>query len=109
MKQNGPSWRADKRTSAQRGYGSRWQRARAAFLRRPENVCCCYCEAEGRTTLATVVDHRIPHRGDPALFWDEGNWQAMCKPHHDGAKKAEETSGRKRRVVGPDGWPIESE
>lgn len=107
MKQNGPSWRTDKRTSAQRGYGAAWQRARAAFLRR--NALCCYCQAEGRITLATVVDHKVPHRGDERLFWDAGNWQAMCKAHHDGAKQAEERSGKKRRVVGPDGWPIESE
>lgn len=24
-----------------------------------------------------------PHRGDQKLFWDESNWQALCKPCHD--------------------------
>lgn len=102
-----PSWRADKRTTASRGYGSRWQRARAEFLRQPENVCCVMCEEEGRTTLATVVDHRVPHRGDEGLFWDRNNWQALCKAHHDGAKQSEEKSGRKRRVIQLDGWPVD--
>jgi hypothetical protein len=27
---------------------------------------------------ASVVDRRDPHRGDPAVFWDRGRWQAMC-------------------------------
>ena len=32
---------------------------------------------------ATVVDHIIPHRGDQKLFWDQNNWQALCKSCHD--------------------------
>ncbi|WP_260427988.1 hypothetical protein [Burkholderia stagnalis] len=39
-----------------------------------------------------MVDHRIPHRGDPALFWDQSNWCAMSKPCHD-AKTAREDGG----------------
>lgn len=38
---------------------------------------------QGRYTKATVVDHITPHRGDPGLFWDEANWQPMCKQCHD--------------------------
>jgi 5-methylcytosine-specific restriction protein A len=39
---------------------------------------------KGRVTPATVVDHIIPHRGDPVLFWDrKGNWQGLCAPHHN--------------------------
>jgi 5-methylcytosine-specific restriction protein A len=30
-----------------------------------------------------VVDHRIPHRGDKRLFWDQSNWQSMSKTCHD--------------------------
>jgi 5-methylcytosine-specific restriction enzyme A len=47
------------------------------------------CQAAGRLAAATVVDHIVPHRGDPVLFWDEGNWQSQCKPCHD-AKTARE-------------------
>jgi 5-methylcytosine-specific restriction enzyme A len=39
--------------------------------------------------LATVVDHVVPHRGDPKLLWDENNWAPACKPCHD-AKTARE-------------------
>lgn len=39
---------------------------------------------EGREAIkATVVDHIIPHRGNKDLFWDESNWQALCKKCHD--------------------------
>ena len=89
---NDESWRAGK-TTAERGYGGKWQRARATFLSRPENVCCAMCKAEGVVTLATVVDHKVPHRGDQTLFWDSSNWQALCKAHHDGAKQREDRGG----------------
>ncbi|WP_456297628.1 HNH endonuclease signature motif containing protein [Kineothrix alysoides] len=36
-----------------------------------------------RYVKATVVDHVIPHRGDPILFWDKRNWQPLCKTCHD--------------------------
>ncbi len=68
-------------TAAERGYDRRWRRARLSFLRR--NPLCVECMKANRTTAATVVDHVIPHRGDPKLFWDEKNWQPLCKPDHD--------------------------
>lgn len=54
------------------------------------------CAAEGRITAANVVDHIAPHRGDPALFWDQANWQPLCKLHHDSAKHSHEMTGRER-------------
>jgi 5-methylcytosine-specific restriction protein A len=74
-------------SAARRGYGSRWRRVRAAYLAR--HPWCVPCQAAGRLKPATIVDHVVPHRGDPVLFWDEGNWAAMCKPCHD-AKTARE-------------------
>jgi 5-methylcytosine-specific restriction endonuclease McrA len=64
------------------------------------------CEQQGMLTPATVVDHVIPHRGDMELFWREGNHQALCKLHHDGAKKSEETTG-KTRGCDTSGVPID--
>ena len=75
------SWRTSNQTAAQRGYGYKWQKARAGFLR--SHPLCVMCEAEGRVTAANVVDHKVPHRGDQTLFWDKANWQSLCKPHHD--------------------------
>lgn len=40
-------------------------------------------QAEGHITMATVVDHIIPHRGDQKLFWDRSNWQPLCEHHHN--------------------------
>jgi 5-methylcytosine-specific restriction protein A len=74
-------------SAARRGYGSRWRRARQAFLKR--NPLCVACRAEGQLEAATVVDHVVPHRGDTRLFWDRANWQSMCKSCHD-AKTARE-------------------
>lgn len=96
-----PSWRGDKRTSAQRGYGYRWQKARAAFLR--SQPLCAMCLSEERITAATVVDHIVPHRGDTELFWNQANWQSLCKPHHDSDKQALEKSGTQRTQFTPDG------
>ena len=42
---------------------------------------------------AGVVDHITPHRGDMRLFWDEGNWQSLCNPHHVREKQREEQGG----------------
>ena len=64
-----------------RGYNAEWRRARKAFLQ--QNPLCSECRKAGKLTPATVVDHIIPHRGDKRLFWDEKNWQSLCKSCHD--------------------------
>lgn len=67
--------------ATERGYGSRWRAARGRFLRK--HPLCAECLRQGKLSPATVVDHIIPHRGDMKLFWDESNWQALCKDCHD--------------------------
>lgn len=47
----------------------------------------------GRKRLATVVDHKVPHKGDEALFFNPLNLQALCKRCHDSAKQMLEVSG----------------
>lgn len=85
------SWREDKKSSSERGYSSRWQKGRLTYLR--EHPFCVMCEQEGRAEAAVVVDHIIPHKGDQQLFWDKGNWQSLCKRHHDSDKQRMEKSG----------------
>lgn len=68
-------------SAAQRGYGHAWRKARAGYL--AAHPLCVECEGGGRLTPATVVDHRAPHRGDRALFWDRNNWQPLCARCHD--------------------------
>lgn len=73
-------------------YGSvRWKRARSVFLR--AHRYCLDCMTEQRTTIATVVDHDPPHRGDEAAFWDESTWRPLCWPHHQ-AKTGREIARR---------------
>jgi 5-methylcytosine-specific restriction protein A len=84
-------------TAAQRGYGYRWQRARKIFLR--SHPLCAECLRKfDCPTPATVVDHIRPHRGDPNLFWDKDNWQALCKQCHD-RKTAEQDGAFGRQVT----------
>lgn len=71
-----------------RGYGREWQKARKFFLKR--HLWCVRCKEKGRLVPATVVDHIKPHRGDPDLFWDEKNWQPLCKRCHDHKTMTEE-------------------
>ena len=101
-----PSWRTDKRKTAERGYGSKWRTARKAFL--AAHPLCERCERSDRAVPATVVNHRVPHRGDQVLFWDRSNWEPTCKWHHDSEIQREERSGivkgtdAKGRPVDPD-------
>ena len=68
-------------TAHERGYGSKWQTARKAYL--IQHPLCKKCLSNTSVVAATVVDHIIPHRGDMQLFWDSGNWQPLCKTCHD--------------------------
>lgn len=81
------SWREGK-SSTQRGYGYKWQKAREKFLKK--NPLCVYCQRDGRVTAANVVDHITAHRGDMKLFWKESNWQALCSSCHSSVKQREE-------------------
>lgn len=71
----------DYKSAKEKGYDSRWRKARARYLK--AHPLCVRCLREGKLVKATVVDHIVPHRGDKKLFWDENNWQALCKRCHD--------------------------
>lgn len=103
-------------------YGSRWQKARAAFLRQPGNQFCIRCYERGllnagnlrmdgspqtvERRIHLVVDHIIPHKGDQKLFWDRKNWQVLCPDHHDIAKQQEE-HGKIRSGTDTNGRPLD--
>jgi 5-methylcytosine-specific restriction enzyme A len=79
---------------AGRLYSYRWQKRSKAFLARHPLCQCPLCdEGRSRVRAASVVDHRVPHKGDERLFWDESNWQAMAKECHDSYKQSLEKSG----------------
>ena len=64
-----------------------WKEASKDFLRR--NPICVRCGEK-----ATITDHIVPHRGDAGLFWDENNWQPLCKRCHD-KKTLQEINNRR--------------
>lgn len=80
-----------------------WIKGRAHFLR--HNPLCVFCLENGFAEPAKVVDHKIPHKGDEKLFFDQSNWQPLCDFHHSSIKQMMEKNNSPR--IGQDGWPIE--
>lgn len=78
----------DTRSTKEKGYTSRWRTARSRFLK--VNPFCLHCQKQGKLVKATVVDHITPHRGDQDLFWDQSNWQPLCKSCHDRKTQTED-------------------
>ena len=80
----------------QRRYGnlspsnSRFRTLRQSFLLR--HAICNVCRSEP----GIVLDHVVPHRGVPALYWNQANWQALCVRCH-GVKTARESWDRGNR------------
>lgn len=82
---------------------TQWQALRKAQLAMHPLCQCDDCqEGMKRVTAATVVDHRRPHKGDPALFYDPANLRSMAKRCHD-RKTAREDGGfgNRRKEVEP--------
>lgn len=76
--------------SAERGYDAKWRKYRIVYL--TKNPFCIKCLEKGFHTLATVVDHIVPHKGNMMLFWNPNNHQSLCKRCHD-TKTATEDGG----------------
>lgn len=80
-------WRAWYKTA-------RWQKLRWEVLTRDRFTCqWAGCGRIVVDSSKLVADHREPHRGDEALFWDRDNLWALCEACHSGAKQAEERRG----------------
>lgn len=75
-------------SSRERGYDSKWRTASKRYLK--ASPLCVNCLKDNKLVKATVVDHIIPHRGDKVLFWDESNWQSLCKRCHDRKTRTQE-------------------
>lgn len=86
-------------TAARRGYGAKWQKASAAWLKRHPIAVDIYKTHGGQERPAKVVDHIIPHKGDMTLFWDPSNWQGLTREDHS-RKTATEDGGFGRRGIG---------
>lgn len=92
------------RSSARkRGYTTKWQKESAAWL---VGKVCKFCAELGKKVPATTVDHIVPHKGNPKLFWDRSNWQPLCTHCHSSVKQSMEVTGR-RRGCGVNGLPLD--
>lgn len=81
---------------------ARWERVRCEQLSR--QPLCERCLSQEIVELATVVHHKVAHRGALGLFWD-GPFESLCKSHHDRDGQLED-HGKTVIRFGPDGWPI---
>jgi hypothetical protein len=90
--------RRDGRSSTARGYGADWRRVRLAVL--ASEPLCRICEAVGRVTAATEVDHIEPFQGieDP-LRLAVANLRPLCRPCHL-ARTARQATGGGQGVQG---------
>lgn len=82
---DGEPWRAWYRTA-------QWKRLRLrVFIR--DHFTCRECGRIEGNTAKLAAHHTRPHKGDPALFWDEhNNIVCVCSTCHDGPIKARERS-----------------
>lgn len=72
---------------------ARWQKLRWAVLVR-DLFTCQRCRKVETDTSQLVADHKRPHRGVEALFWDILNLWTLCKPCHDSWKQRQEQAER---------------
>src|SRR5262245_36295681 len=84
-KANPHTYDHDRGSARDRGYTTTWDKWARAY--RKAHPLCLGCLAVGRTTVAELVDHIVPHRGDARLMWDQSNLQPLCRWHHDVIKQ----------------------
>ncbi|KRD56985.1 HNH endonuclease [Ensifer sp. Root954] len=78
-------------------YTRRWKKLREQVLLRDGYTCqktgviCVGKHPEGNSP---VVDHKTPHRGVLALFWDIDNLETLSKAYHDREKQKAERGAR---------------
>jgi len=92
-----------KRINGTRCYGYDWEKAREEFL-----TLHPICAMTGCGQPSTIVDHVTPHKGDPVLFWDTDNWQALCETCHNKHKQLKE-KGKHSPACSQKGLPIDKD
>jgi 5-methylcytosine-specific restriction endonuclease McrA len=83
---------------------SAWRKGRLIFL--AQHPLCKRCLDAKRMSRATVVHHTVPHKGDPAIFFNQSLWEPICKPCHDRDAQAEERRGYSK-AIDASGWPTD--
>ena len=92
-------------SAASRGYGYKWRKAADAWL--IEHPWCVNRKEHTNLVAAYCVDHIVPRRLAPSLFWDRNNWQGLCRHCHERIKKPLEIS-YERGEIGADALDLRS-
>jgi hypothetical protein len=72
---------------------ARWKKLRQQVFVRDGFVCQRsgeLCSGAANTPNAPIANHKVPHRGNPALFWDIDNIETVTKRVHDTIIQSEE-------------------
>ena len=72
---------------------TRWLKLRQKVLIRDSYTCQRtgeICSGKHPSPNSPVVNHRIPHKGSPDLFWDINNLETVTKAVHDSTIQREE-------------------
>lgn len=83
---NTAPWRAWYSTKA-------WAELRLKVFERDGYICQrtgVICAGKHPAPDSPTAHHKVPHRGNPALFWDEANLITVTKIEHDTVIQAEE-------------------
>jgi 5-methylcytosine-specific restriction enzyme A len=67
-----------------------WLALRRFQLQREPLCAECQRQDPPRITAADTVHHKVPHRGDYALFHDPANLESVCSPCHNGPIQSRE-------------------
>lgn len=71
----------------------RWARLRHQVFLRDLYKCQrtgVLCVGKHPAPNSPVANHKVPHKGDEALFWDINNIETVSKEVHDGLIQSEE-------------------
>lgn len=82
----------------------RWQAVRKHQLLVQPLCERCLAAKPQRMTIATVVHHLTPHRGNETKFWS-GPFASSCKPCHDRIEQGVEARGYDDTAMDVDGFP----
>lgn len=90
--------RRDEREWRQWYKTARWQKLKQRVHVRDGFVCQVtgvICIGKHPAPNSPVADHKVEHRGNPDLFWDEKNIRTVSKEFHDRERQREQNVQRR--------------
>lgn len=74
-------------------FTAEWKRMKQAAHVRDNYTCQrtgILCIGKYPAPNSPVANHKVPHHGDPKLFWDLNNIETVAKSVHDGEIQSQE-------------------